>query len=323
MSYAPNTTKEQYDRHWYKWNKFQFRWAKRFGYFLHPSETAFKHYAVWRFNYPTRGKRVMGSSIRTEISGINSYLCNLGYQLEIFKMLSFKRLCKGMDKAVMCENNSRAPRRKRRALVNAMLDPMLSILDDSDWDMRVARAAIAMGKACGFRPDHYLCCQNRRYFKIRQLTWLPSANIHCFKVVLKFDSSKTNQFRKLEQRSISCRCPNPCAVHYLWDICKDRLDRSYEPVLLTQSGSRFKYKDMIRVLDVLCDEFFLDRRFYTPYCLRVGAACEDWWNNAPKSAIMTKYGWQSQSSCDRYLRETNVDLVRFLPVNVELPNRKP
>ena len=265
----------------------------------------------------------MGTSIRTEISGINSYLCNLGFQLDIFRMLSLKRLCKGMNKVVIQESGSRAPKRKRRALVNAMLDPMLLVLDHSDWDMRVARAALAMGKACGFRPDHYLCCKNKRYFRIRQLTWLPYANKSCTSVLLKFDSSKTNQYRRLEHRSIICRCPAPCAVHYLWDICKDRLNCPSEPVLLTQSGSRFKYKDMVAVLDSLCYEFFLDRRFYTPYCLRVGAACEDWWNNSTKSDIMAKYGWESQSSCNRYLRETNVDLARFLPSNVQLPFRRP
>ena len=265
----------------------------------------------------------MGSSIRTEISAINSYLCNLGFQLKIAQMLALKRQCKGMDKAYMQENESRAPRSQRRALVNTMLDPMLNSMDYTDWDTRIAKAALAMGKACGFRPDHYLCCANKRYFRIRQLYWLPFANIHCTKVLLKFDASKTNQFRKLEQRSIVCRCPKPCGVHLLWDICKDRLNRPYEPVLLTSNGSRFKYNDMIKELDVLCYEFFLDRKYYTPYCLRVGAACEDWWQGASKDSIMSKYGWRSQSSCDRYLRETNVDLARFLPSNVQLPNRKP
>ena len=323
MAYAPGTTKKQYDRHWFKWIQFQRLWHGRFGTYLKPSEWAFQKYAVWRFNNPTRGKRIMGSSIRTEISAINSYLCNHGYKLDISLMTALKRQCLGMDKAVVEETHTRAPRKLRRAMVNTMLDPMILALDASDWDMRVAKAALAMGKACGFRPDHYLCGPSKRYFKIRQLTWLPQPTVNCNKLLLKFDGSKTNQLRKMEQRSISCRCPKPCAVHLLFNICKHRLDRPYEPVLLTQSGSRFKNGDMVRVLDTLCYEFFLDRRYYTPYCLRVGAACEEWWAGACKSSIMSKYGWESQSSCDRYLRETNIDLARFLPCNVEVPYRKP
>lgn len=323
LSYAPNTTLEQYDRHWYKWRYFCQRWKDRFGRSIRPSEFAFKDYALWRFNNPTRKKRITGSSIRTEISGINSYLCNLGFKLEIAKMRSFKSLCKGMDIAVINENGTRAPRSKRRAMVNSMLDPMILALDNHDWDMLVAKAALAMGKAAGFRPDNYLCCQNRRYFRISDITWLPRATHTCTRVILTFDASKTNQFRRSEQRCIDCRCPAPCAVHLLWDICRLRLNRPYEPILLKKNGSRFKYQDMIRVLDSLCYEFFLDRKYYTPYCLRVGAACEDWWRGVSKMDIMAKYGWASQSSCDRYLRETNVDLVRFLPCNVPLPSRKP
>ena len=323
MAYAACTTKPQYDRHWYKWNQFQFKWHARFGYYLRPSEWTFQKYALWRFNHPTRGKRIMGTSIRTEISGINSYLCNLGYRLEICSMIGLKRQCKGMDKVVMNENGSRAPHAQRRALVNAILDPMILSLDSTDWDMQIAQAALAMGKACGFRPDHYLCCINKRYFKICNLTWLPKPSIDCHKVLLKFDASKTNQFKRIEQRSIICRCPDPCAVHLLWNICKHRLNRPYEPVLLLANGSRFKYHDMIKILDNLCYEFFLDRQYYTPYCLRVGAACEDWWQGATKASIMSKYGWQSQSSCDKYLRVTNVDLARFLPCKVQLPHRQP
>ena len=73
---------------------------------------------------------------------------------------------------------------------------------------------------------------------------------------------------------------------------------------------------MIRVLDVLCEEFFLDRRFYTPYCLGVGAACEDWWNDASKTAIMAKYGWQSQSSCDRYYTIDGSSTALSYPVSL-------
>ena len=238
-------------------------------------------------------------------------------------MYAFKRECDGMDIIVVEESDSRAPKSKRRALVDAMLDPMLLALDEYDWDMRIARTALAMGKAGGLRPDHYLYCKNKRYFQIRNIVWLPTASITCRKVLLNFDGSKTNQLRKMEQRVITCRCPSPCAVHYLWDVCKHRLHHTRQPILLKQNGQRFNYHDMITILDSLCYEFLLDRRFYTPYCLRVGAACEDWWAGATKHSIMSKYGWQSQSSCDRYLRETNVDLARFLPINVQVPSRKP
>ena len=323
LAYAPNTTKEQYDRHWYKWNKFQHKWRGRFGTYLRPSEWAFQNYALWRFNNPTRKKRIAGSSIRTEVSGINSYLCNLGYQLNISRMIAFKRQCKGMDIAIINESDERAPRRQRRALVNVILDPMILSLDSSDWDMRVARAALAMGKAGGFRPDNYLSCKNNRYFVIGNLYWSPTCDYTCTQVVLKFDSSKTNRFRKIEQQRIKCRCPAPCGVHLLWDICKHRLHRRWEPVLLKSNGSRFKYQDMIDILDALCYEYFLDRRYYTPYCLRIGAACEDWWSGSSKIDIMAKYGWRSQSSCERYLRETNIDIARFVPSHVPLPSRKP
>ena len=238
-------------------------------------------------------------------------------------MVAFKRQCKGMDIAVINESDGRAPRCQRRALVNVMLDPMILSLDTTDWDMRVAKAALAMGKACGFRPDNYLCCKNNRYFVIGNLTWLPTRNSRCTHVQLLFDSSKTNRFRKIEQQRITCRCPSPCGVHLLWDICKHRLDKPREPVLLKSNGCRFKYNDMIDVLDNLCYEYFLDRRYYTPYCLRVGAACEEWWKGRSKSAIMAKYGWRSQSSCDRYLRETNIDTARFVPSHVPLPSRRP
>ena len=120
-----------------------------------------------------------------------------------------------MDIAVINENGARVPRSKRRALINIMLDPMIRALNDKDWDMRVAKAALAMGKAAGFRPDNYLCCKNNRYFKIRDITWLPRAQQTCTRAILKFDASKTNQLRRMEHRCIDCRRPSPCAVHLL------------------------------------------------------------------------------------------------------------
>lgn len=312
----------QYDRQWAKWCTFQTYWFQRYGTYLVPSERAFELFATWRFNNPIRGKRILGDSIRQEISAINSYLGNRGFQLQLANMLALKRLCKGMNNIVSKESHARAPRVVRRALVNAILDPMLRSLSSSDWNTRIAAAALATGKACGFRPDHFLACANNRYIIIGNLHWLPIVAPYK-RLVIYFNASKTNQEKRWEQRIIDCRCPQPCAVHMVWNVCKHRLARKREPVFLLDNGSRFKYKHMRETLMQLCQLFDLDYRYYTPYCFRVGGACEDWWAGASKEFIMNKYGWASESSCDRYLRTTNIDLVRFLPVDQPIPFRKP
>ena len=95
----------------------------------------------------------------------------------------------------------------------------------------------------------------------------------------------------------------------------------HQPLLVKPNGKIFNSNAMSAVLRVLCKKFDLDPAFYTPYCLRIGAACEDYWDIGDIYHVMRKYHWDSASSCLRYLRESNVDLYKFVPHFTKVPSR--
>ena len=186
---------------------------------------------------------------------------------------------------------------------------------------RTEIAAIAIGKACGFRPDNYLYTRNKRCLLVGNLIWEPPT--HPKRLLVNINIGKTNKTRKIVQYVINCTCPNKwlCVVHLVRPLVRHRLQRVHEPLLLKPNGKIFDAGAMRAVLKLLCDRFQLNSKFYTNYCIRIGAACEDWWATGDLWLVMQRYDWDSASSCRRYLRASNPDLHKFIPPGAPLPGR--
>ena len=313
----------QYERHWSRWLQFIAIWKCN-----HPHETfggyekALMHYAHWRFHAPLnkKGKRILGRSISNEIASIISFLNNQGLSLERRTMGGLGRLLKGMDNVCLEEDGSRAIDKRIRPLTSHILTPMLYYLD-SLGDKANEMAVLALGKACGLRPDNYLFTNNKRYIKLKDLFWKP--NKHPVRLVVNLTIGKTNKTRRVIQYILDCTCPpvTTCTVHLVRRIVRNRLDQIDAPLFIKPNGKIFNSNAMSAVLRLLCNHFNLDNSYYPPYCLRIGAACEDYWECGDIYQVMKKYHWETASSCIRYLRESNVDLVNFIPPTIEVPSR--
>ena len=110
-------------------------------------------------------------------------------------------------------------------------------------------------------------------------------------------------------------------LHIIRKLVRHRLEKTSEALFLKPNGKIFDALAMRAVLKELCEEFDLNKKFYTPYCMRIGAACEDWWSTGDLWLIMNRYHWLSASSCRKYLRVSNVDLYRFIPPDQPIPSR--
>ena len=285
-------------------------------------------YAHWSYHHPRTSRRNhtgskkknLGSTIGGEISAIISFLNNEGYALNRAGMPGLRRLLKGMTKLCMLQDPSRGTDSRARPLTSHMLFPMLLHLDKVGNKM-TEMASLALGKACGLRPDNYLFTINKRLIHVGDFQWIP--RLHPIRMVLNIDVGKTNKTKKVVQYIMDCTCPPKatCVVHLVRRLVRHRLHRPHEPLLLKPNGKIFNQNAQRAVLYELCKEFNLDKRYYTNYCLRVGAACEDWWANGNLWDIMCRYHWDSASSLRHYLRAGSVDLFKFIPPNQPMPGR--
>ena len=279
------------------------------------------HYAHWRFHTPIEGKdQVLGSTIGGEISAILSFLNNKGYCLNRRDMAGLRRLLKGMNNECKEKNPQRAITKHARPLTSHILIPMLKYLDKLG-NKRTEMAVLALGKACGLRPDNYLYAKNKRFINIGSLKWVPEK--HPVRLVIDINVGKTIKDGTVIQYVLDCQCPNKyhCVVHLVRPLVRHRLKQPTEPLFLKPNGQIFDTSAMRALLKLLCDKFELDKHFYTPYCLRVGAACETWWNTGNLWLVMQRYYWKTSTSCRKYLRSGNIDLYKFVHPSLPLPGR--
>ena len=265
-------------------------------------------------------KQVLGSTIGGEISAIISYLNNKGHQLNRRNMDGLRRLLKGMNNACKEQDPTRGTTRHARPLTSHMLLPMLEYLDQLG-SKKTEMAVLALGKACGLRPDNYLFTKNKRFISIGALTWIPKK--HPTRLLININVGKTIKDGTVIQYVMDCKCPSKyqCVVHLIRPLVRHRLNDVNAPLFLKPNGKIFDALAMRALLNLLCKQFELDSHFYTPYCLRVGAACETWWNSGDLWLVMQRFYWKSASSCRRYLRSGNVDLYKFIPPSQQLPGR--
>ena len=103
----------------------------------------------------------------------------------------------------------------------------------------------------------------------------------------------------------------PCPVALLKKICVGRMTKREEPVFLQTDGRALNYTQVSDVLTVLCTHFGLDRKFYTPHSLRIGAATDAYLQGLSLFTIMVKFNWKSKRTAMGYIRTGNEDLEKF------------
>ena len=100
-----------------------------------------------------------------------------------------------------------------------------------------------------------------------------------------------------ETRTIYCRCntvgSRKCAVHSLYIICKDRLDKKRQALFLLPDGFPVTYNVYRKILRVLCDAVGIDYRYYTPHTLRIGEATDRSMRDSIES-IMKFVQWKTR-----------------------------
>ena len=282
---------------------------------LHPFWTfkitveLYKQYSIWRFN--TTG--VGGSTIANDISGINSLLTDFGVGINLHNYVSLPliRIRRGIDayRHKMRLDNKVV----RRALINKILDPMLKLIPQDSLFNKHVSAALAVAKAAGLRASNYCWTKKNYHIRIKHVRFVPGIG-NPTKVVLTLPYSKTNQPNryKTELRTIKPRSDGgPCAVMMLKEVCRGRMGRFSEPVFLQSPGLAINYKQVSDVLTALCVYFGLDRRYYTPHALRIGAATDAHMKGVSLFRIMVDYNWKSRKVAMGYIRVDNEDLEKF------------
>ena len=309
-AYAPNTRKN-YDRAWKKFIIFlQLQRQLQPNTQICINVPLFKSYAIWRFNI----SNVSGDTIGNEISGINSYLndIDMGLNLHNFAGEPLTRLKRGID-AVYARNHPTKQRAPRKAFVNAILDPILTLIDSSTLWKRHIKACLALAKHAGLRSHNYVKNDRHWNLRIHHLKFVPN-NANCTKLIVRIPYSKTNQphHRKREIRVVRCRCgPNKaCPVHLVWDIYKSRVHMPDDALFKKSDDTELTYNAISCVLAILCQVFGLEVASYTTHSLRIGGATDAHMQGLTLPQIMIKFNWKSRKTAMRYIRP-NDDVEMF------------
>ena len=72
------------------------------------------------------------------------------------------------------------------------------------------------------------------------------------------------------------------------------------------------YKDLMDMLERLCELSGFERQYYTTHALRIGEATDRSMRGEPIESIMKFVGWRSRKSAMIYIRPDNPDLVIFM-----------
>ena len=255
-----------------------------------------------------------GGTAQRAISGINAILQLLGYGINLHNYNSepIVRMARGIDN-LRAEHKIGKKRILRRAMINVMVDKLVSYLDITDPRKRVIRAAILFEKQTGFRSHNVVMTGHGGFVRIRHLKFHPSIeNPKCLIVTLPWAKTKSKFDPELETRTVPCRCSEGCcAVHEVRKLVKHRMKFGYQSVFLMPGGVPLTYSLLSKVLKELCVLVGLNPRFYTTHALRYGQATDLHFKRWTIPRIMKWMGWKSHKSAMRYIRPDNEDFVRF------------
>ena len=270
----------------------------------------FTRFMLWYFR--TTGNA--GGTAQRAISGINAVLheMGLGINLHNYNSEPIVRMSKGIDN-LRARYNIGRPRVLRRAMINVMVDKLVSYLDRSDKHERVLRATILFEKQTGFRSHNVVMTGHGGFVRVRHLKFHPSLDDPTHLVItLPWAKTKSKYNPEIETRTIPCRCADgPCAVHEVRKLVKKRQAHGYQAVFLLPNGTPVTYALLSNVLKELCKLVGLNPKYYTSHSLRYGQATDLHLKKWSVTRIMKWMGWQSRKSAMRYIRPDNEDFVRF------------
>ena len=273
----------------------------------------YKRYATWRFQ--TTG--VSGGTIAADISGINTFMHHFHYGLNLHYGASAPliRHYRGIDRIRKAYGIGRRSV-FRRALTSPMLGFMLKHMDRRDPFMCIMRAAILYGQATGFRSHNFVYTKTGGNSLLDSVSFYPDIH-NPTHMLVELPYGKTHQLNSVskETRTVKCSCAQGlCAVHEVAALIKQRYlysTRRTGPLFLLPDGSPVTYFHLKETLASLAELFDLDKRYYTPHCLRIGRATELHLLGWSLPRIMKFMGWTSRKSAMKYIRPNNPDFVMF------------
>ena len=206
---------------------------------------------------------------------------------------------------------------QRRALADVILYAMLDHVAGDSHTARVTRALLLFAKQTAFRSHNCVYTSRGGMALIKHIKFNFDSEGNLNVCIIELPDAKTKQRYDpgKETRTIYCRCntvgSRKCAVHSLYIICKDRLDKKRQALFLLPDGFPVTYNVYRKILRVLCDAVGIDYRYYTPHALRIGEATDRSMRGDSIESIMKFVQWKTRESAMIYIRPNNVDFVKF------------
>ena len=264
-------------------------------------------YALWRF----KRTGVAGDTIRGDITGINNFLSFIGLQIDL-RRVKDNRLVKfyrGCDR--LRAKFKIAKRYHRRALVDSMVRCMVQQLGDSPQE-KVVRALVIFAKQTAFRSHNYIHTKNGGMVRVGNLKF-HFRRKQLYAMIITLNKSKTFQEYSpvQETRTLTCRCPDLCAVCETYALVKHRFDRPHEGLFLLSNGFPVTYSIWRKLLKSLVEAIGLDYKYYPPHSLRIGEATDQNMRGVPLEQTMKFIKWKNRKSAMTYIRPDNEDFIKF------------
>ena len=256
-------------------------------------------------------RSMTGANFAGHVSAINFHLKlrNRGFNIDHLPGLRMTRA--GMTRKAASQRQIK--RVVRRACVRRLIERMIKTLDPNDPLYRWKVIMYLLGHDTLLRSSNigYIHAHPEWYLTPSDVTFYPN-NHQPTKVGINLTGSKTNQNYSEEVRYAHCVCAKhrPCLVHLLLEVWRIRRHFPNKWLFIKPNGKPFTRYDIVQTLEHACTKLGLNKKHYTPHCLRIGGATNLYWNGISIEEIAKRGHWRSDCVLT-YLRADNPDLLKL------------
>ena len=273
---------------------------------LYQIEQLWIEYSTWRHG---QDNKVQSSTIRTELSHINTEFHKLGINMGIRILMKELHLhWKGIDFANKYVLN-KVPKGKRRPIldpINFKMIEMLNVYSD--------KLMFALAQQAFLRASEYCYTSAKHHILINDLKFIPDIkNPTRLDILLR--SRKNDQLGIYKYQlyfQCTCRTHLPCVLHLARLTLAKRYHLKHEPVFINAKNRACPTSYVNKLIDKLCQPLQLDSRYYSSHSLKRGGATQARINGFSIDWIQTRGAWRSREICKQYISTDLIDIGKFV-----------
>ena len=272
---------------------------------LPTSEYTLCLYAAFRFRTTTNGAK----SFKNELYGIRDAHIKSGFRLDV----SMQRLARLRDAWARDRGDTIAG---KKPITDDIMRLFLERLG-TKGDHQTFRAMLLLAKQGVLRVSEYSYGPKGNNPLISNLEFIPDTDDPNY-MIYGFNKSKTNQYGRWERAICVCMCPQPCAIHEILRMLKER--EPYVPqdrLFMLKNGDSPTAVGVNNLIINLCIDCKIDESLYRSHQLRSGGVCDLLTHGVPDSIVQELARWRNINSMVPYKKLSATSIAEILNRNLK------